>query len=804
MMRYLYMLIVAFLFVLSSHAQTPSTQTASDIFLGMKKLKVFGSVLYIAAHPDDENTRLLTYLSNERLYKTAYLSLTRGEGGQNLIGKEQGLALGLIRTQELLAARRIDGAEQFFTDATDFGYSKTKEETLRKWNKDQVLKDMVWIIRTYRPQIMIARFPPDKRAGHGHHAASAYLAAEAFDAAADPNRYPEQLNSGVQPWKVKRLLWNTYNFGNGNTTSPDQLKINVGAYNTLLGKSYGEIASESRSQHKSQGFGVPRQRGEQTEYFIHVKGDSCENDIMDDVAVLPDLGNNTVRYNRLTDQLIRSYELEKPEKSLPVLIKIYRLLNASENSYWKAQKIKEVESLIVACSGLFMEAYTSQPHAVKGDSLTVSSFIIKRTSSEVFLHSIGLSIMNADSVCNQTLLTDQPIQQKIACIVPENTSVLSVDFKISIAGLPLHFARPVYFKRTDPVKGEIYTPVSVLPPFTIRVNSDLHIMKDSNAMQGELIITKHTQSAQAKVVAQLCWQNTCTELDPIVFANDSGNNEKRMRYSFIPPYANQEIRCQLRYNDRLYDQELNRIEYDHIPAITYFRHCTIRTKVSDVKISGKNIGYIQGAGDDVPASLREIGYHVDELTEEACQKGMFQSYDAVVIGIRAYNLHDWLTDIHPLLMDYVQRGGVLVVQYNTSNQTGPLKKGQLPYPVKITRNRVSEEDAAVSILRDHPVLNYPNKITLADFEGWVQERSLYEVVPSDKTFLPLLSMHDSEEDSQTGSLMVADIGKGRIVYTTLSFFRQLPEGVSGACRLFSNLLSKPLDKTWLHSNQQNQ
>jgi len=790
-MRYLN-LFFAFMFVLSSHAQTPSTMSSSDIFLGMKKLKIFGSVLYVAAHPDDENTRLLTYLSKERLYRTAYLSLTRGEGGQNLIGKEQGTALGLIRTEELLAARRVDGAEQYFTHAVDFGYSKTKEETLVKWDKEQVLKEMVWYIRTFRPQIMITRFPPDKRAGHGHHASSAFLAAEAFDAAADPSRFPEQLTSDVQPWKVKRLLWNTYNFGSGNTTSPDQLTLNVGGYNSMLGKSYGEIASESRSQHKSQGFGVPRQRGEQAEYFLHVKGDSCKQDIMEDIAMQPDLGKLTARYNRLTDQLIRDYNLGKPYQSIPVLIKIYRLLLTAENSYWKDQKIKDVEKLIIACSGLFMEAFCNQPNAITGDSLMVNTLIIKRTPSKVVLHSISLPDLKADSVFEQSLITDKAIQQKFASIVPDNSSLLSADFKISIEGLPLKLTSPLLYKRTDPVKGEIYAPVSLLPPFTVQVTPDLHIMTDSSALQGELIITKHTQAAHAILIPQLCIQHNCIQLDTIHFANEpAGMNEKRISYLFKAPYTNQEIHCQIQYKNRICNQEVTRIEYDHIPAITYFRNCTIRARVSDVAISGKNIAYIQGAGDDIPASLREIGYQVDELTEEKCRKGGFQSYDAVIIGIRAYNIHDWLSDIHPSLMDYVRNGGVLVVQYNTSNQTGPLKKGQLPYPVKITRNRVSEEDAAVDILKDHPVLNYPNKITKADFDGWIQERSLYEVVPSDKTYIPLLSMHDAGEDPQNGSLLVADQGRGRIVYTSLSFFRQLPEGVSGAYRLFSNLLSKP-------------
>ena len=255
-------------------SQAPKSYTSSEILLQLKKLNVLGSVLYIAAHPDDENTRLLAYLANEKLYRTGYLSLTRGDGGQNLIGDEQAVDLGLIRTQELLAARRIDGAEQFFSRAFDFGYSKNPEEAMRFWGHDKILSDVVWVIRKFRPDVIITRFPTTGEGGHGHHTASAILAGEAFDAAADPTKFPEQLKQGVSVWQAKRILWNTFNFGGANTQSEDQLKLECGDYNPVLGKSYGEIAAASRSQHKSQGFGVPAQRGSVIEYFKTIKGEA--------------------------------------------------------------------------------------------------------------------------------------------------------------------------------------------------------------------------------------------------------------------------------------------------------------------------------------------------------------------------------------------------------------------------------------------------------------------------------------------------------------------------------------------------
>jgi LmbE family N-acetylglucosaminyl deacetylase len=266
-------------------AQLPVANSSTDIYMQLQKLQVLGSVLYIAAHPDDENNGFLPFLAKEKLYRTGYLSLTRGDGGQNLIGSEQGIELGLIRTQELLAARRQDGAEQFFSRAFEFGFSKNAAEALRIWDKEKILSDVVWVIRRYQPDVIIARFPPDARAGHGHHAASAILANEAYIAAADPNKFPEQLKYGVTVWQAKRILWNTFNFGGANTTSNDQFKLDVGGYNPLLGKSYGEIGGEARSMHKSQGEGRPRRRGASYEFFITTGGDTPRTSLMDGIDI---------------------------------------------------------------------------------------------------------------------------------------------------------------------------------------------------------------------------------------------------------------------------------------------------------------------------------------------------------------------------------------------------------------------------------------------------------------------------------------------------------------------------------------
>src|SRR5437762_7006881 len=338
-----------------SFSQAPVTWTSSDMYLAIRKLNVLGSVLYLAAHPDDENTRLLAYFAKDKMYRTGYLSLTRGDGGQNLIGDEQGIELGLIRTQELLSARRIDGAEQFFSRAYDFGFCKTADEALKTWGHDKILSDVVWVIRKFQPDVIITRFPGDERAGHGHHAASSLLANEAFKAAADPNMFPEQLKLGVQPWQVKRILWNTFNFGSVNIKDSTQYKMDVGVYNTLLGKSYGEIASESRSQHKSQGFGVPRQRGQAFEYFETTVGHAPKNSLMDEVdTTWSRAGNNEI--SSQVENILRTYNFENPENSVPALVNLYQTIQKLPAQYWEEKKLQEVKNLIVECSGLFAEA----------------------------------------------------------------------------------------------------------------------------------------------------------------------------------------------------------------------------------------------------------------------------------------------------------------------------------------------------------------------------------------------------------------------------------------------------------------
>src|SRR5258708_131898 len=487
----------SFGFVLEASAQSPETVTSADIYLRLNKLNVLGTVLYLAAHPDDENSRLIDYMAKERLYRTAYLSMTRGDGGQNLIGDEQGVELGLIRTQEMLAARRVDGADQFFARAFDFGFTKSTEEALKTWGKEKMLSDVVWVIRKFQPDVIITRFPEDSRAGHGHHSASAVLAHEAFAAAADPSRFPEQFKYGVQPWQAKRLFWNTFRFGSFNTTSEDQLKIDVGAYNPILGKSYGELAAESRTNHKSQGAALTPARGQYMEYFKAVAGDPAHSDPMEDVVTSWGRVPGGEKIEGMVDQLVRDYSLLHPENTVPGLVGVYKAITPLKDSYWKTQKLKEVQQLIEACSGLWLEAVVSGPYAVQGDSLSVTFVLNNRLNAPVAVREISINDADYDTAYRQQLEGDknylfshnifvspqkavtQPywlaeemspgsfnVKDQRLIGDPQSAPAYEVKFRLTVGGEEMVFTRPVQYKYTHAVKGELSEPLTILPPAT--------------------------------------------------------------------------------------------------------------------------------------------------------------------------------------------------------------------------------------------------------------------------------------------------------------------------------------------------
>ena len=821
------LLLYLFLFSFSytSFSQAPVSWTSAEMYLAIRKLNVLGSVLYIAAHPDDENTRLIAYLSKDRMFRTGYLSMTRGDGGQNLIGDEQGEALGLIRTQELLSARRIDGGEQFFTRAYDFGYSKSPDETFDKWDKEKILSDVVWVIRKFQPDIIITRFPTTGEGGHGHHTASAILANEAFSAAADPTRFPEQLKY-VSVWQTKRVLWNTFRFGSFNTTNDSQLKIDVGGYNPLLGESYGEIAARSRSQHKSQGFGVAAQRGKQLEYFVATKGNQPASDLMDGIDLSWHKIKGGEEIEEAVNDIAEKFDLLHPEKSVDDLVKLYRKMQKLPEGHWTTKKMDEVKTLIEQCSGLFIEATTNTNYAVQTDSITIQFSINDRLGSQAMVEKI--SVDDFDTVLHRPLEKNENFGFRETLYVPPGKPLTQpywlkekkatgyyhvddpqligqpdvspaylVNVDLTIDELPLSFAIPVKYKFTTPVRGELYEPLVVIPSMLLKSEPELRIVINKDEQLGgnlqiqskkdHIVATPHTDYFLKYHVADprlkfnigavgMTAKNQTINVGYKVQSDTSSSFQFLAKDNNLDYYAS---------------SELKEIRYDHVPYINYFVTPVVNFKKIDVKTYNKTIGYIVGAGDKVPEALEQMGYTVTLLTAAELAKESLQQYDAIITGVRAYNTNDWMSRYYTKLMNYVKEGGNLIVQYNTSNSIGPVNQKIGPYDFQISRTRVTDENAAVRFLQpDHPVLNFPNKINANDFRGWVQERSIYHASNWDAThFQTIFSMQDIGEKPDEGSLIIAKYGRGFFTYTGLVFFRELPAGVAGAYRLMANIIA---------------
>ena len=809
------------LIMIGTVTRAQSYPTSADIYLKLKKLNVLGSVLYLAAHPDDENTRLLTYFSKDKLYRTGYLSLTRGDGGQNLIGDEQGIELGLIRTQELLSARRTDGAEQFFTRAYDFGFSKGPDETFQHWDRDKILSDVVWVIRKFQPDVIITRFPTTGEGGHGQHTASAILANEAFTAAADPNKFPEQLKY-VQPWQPKRILWNTFNFGSTNTTSGDQFHFDVGGYNPILGKSYGEIAAESRSQHKSQGFGVPRSRGEAMEYFRTTGGTAPVNDLFDNVDITWHRVNGGEQIERLINETVASFDFMSPQKSIPQLVQLYKQMKRLPSTYWSEQKMKEVKDLIESCSGLWIESYATEPYAVQGDSIRFNFVLNDRlgTGSEL----TNISMDKFDTALHQPLVKNRNYQITKYLYVPYDKEITQpywlkekmnegyfvvddqqligrpdvqpaylVNFHITIQGEDFVITKPVTYKYTDPVKGEVYQPLFVIPSATIasapgillfrkgiQADKSIYLQLNSNKkLNGPFDI--HARSANFNLTNKdslFSLAKNSNKVFPFVLNSDKmGMNKVDLLYGSAH-YVD--------HGDQYAYMAMRSINFDHIPSIRYFYADGIKILNLDLQVSGKKIGYIVGAGDKVPDALEQMGYEVTLLNEKDLGRLSLQQFDAILSGVRAYNTDDWLNKYYDKLMKYVEEGGNYIVQYSQANN---IRAKIGPYPFSVTGKRVTDENATVNFLKpDHPVLNYPNKITQDDFKGWIQERSIYHAGNLDPHYETIFSMNDPGEQPDEGSLIITKYGKGFFTYTGLVFFRELPAGVPGAYRLMANII----------------
>ena len=794
-----------------THSQTGS-RSSSDILHRMQMLNTAGTVLYLAAHPDDENTRLISYLANERLLRTAYLSLTHGEGGQNLIGSEQGEALGVLRTQELLAARRTDGGEQYFAGAADFGYSKNPGETLGKWDREKVLGEIVLIIRRLKPDVIVCRFPTTGEGGHGHHTASAMLALEAFDAAADKNKYPEQLTY-FSTWQCRRVFWNTFNFSSGNTIGPGQYTLDVGGFNPLQGKSYGEIAAESRSMHKSQGFGAARQRGTSIEYFRLLKGDSTGNDLFSSIDLSLSRFTEFGKTSRMISECFDQFKPSEPHRSIPALAKVLRNLRSIKDDdaavrHWKTRKIKECEDLMRDCAGLWTEITAPRSTSVEGEKLNLKVSVLNRSAAPAKLKHVSVGSVrfspDVPLAANQTFTLSEAVEIKKTASrdnISFNYSAyagkkavpphVAATFVIEIEGESILFEEDLIYKRSDPVKGEVVEPFYIIPPVDIRFNEDVYVINNEQKTIG-IIIKANADNVKGVVRTSVTKGWKISSRDS---AFEIGRAGEELSYTVSVSSGNEkkgELQAAAIVNGTLHNSSLEFLTYDHIPRQLIQRPASAKLADPSLKPGSVKIAYVEGAGDAVPACLKQAGYSVTTITEGQIATEKLRDYDAVVTGIRAFNVHDHLHKKMNVLLEFVKQGGNLIVQYNTNSRVGPLAFTPGPYPFTISRQRVTDEHANVEFHAPaHPALNSPNRIGPEDFEGWVQERGIYFAKDIDPKYQKILRMSDPGESPEDGSLIIAPYGKGNFVYTGLAFFRQLPAGVPGAYRLFANLLELP-------------
>ena len=804
-----------------SYSQSTS-QPSSEIYHNIEQFANTGTVMYVAAHPDDENTRLISWLTNAKHYNTVYLSLTRGDGGQNLIGTEKGQLLGLLRTQELLEARKVDGGTQWFTRANDFGYSKTATESLQIWDEEELLGDVVWAIRAHKPSVIITRFDPNSNGNtHGHHTSSAILAEKAFDLAGNPNAYPEQLQY-VSVWQPKRLFFNTSWWFFGSQEAFEQadkstmLSIDVGEYLPLLGRSNNEIAALSRSKHACQGFGAELQRGSQTEWLQLLKGDMPTNG-----QLLEGISTDFSAYkqtNTLINQVKKEFDFQQPSASLPTLFQLYKAVEKElPTSELKEQKLTELNELILKASGIYVEWTTNKEYGVANESIATNFEFANRGNQSITVRSlpkgateqaISLQKNEQQEVAIEYSIPNAPVhspywlqqpmkgigsytvsdQQQIG--LPEERpypeQVIQIEFEqfnVTIDKLV-----SLQHKTINPAKGEIYEPFYVVPPVAVSIPNAVHLFANNTKQTIAVEITSFVDDAEGVVNLDAGLEWMISEAKP--YKIEQAGGKQTVYFQVIPPQQQlvSELRATVTHQGKTYFNGLSVVDYEHIDKQFVFQPATAIIERLNLIVPDRSIGYITGSGDDVAESLRQIGLDVTELSADELSKEVLSNFDVIILGIRAFNTQNSLAYNNKLLWEFAQQGGVVINQYNTNRSL--VTNEIAPLPLQLSRNRISEENAELTILApNHPVMTTPNRITNADFENWVQERGLYFADEWSDEFTSILEGNDTGEEPKQGMLLVAPYGDGYYVYTGLSFFRELPAGVPGAYRLFVNLLS---------------
>jgi LmbE family N-acetylglucosaminyl deacetylase len=814
-------------------AQQPAKPSAADLHQAIKKLNVLGSLLYVAAHPDDENQRMISYYANEKLFDVTYLSLTRGDGGQNLIGPELRELLGVLRSEELLMARKVDGGFQRFTRANDFGFSKNPEETLRIWNKDEVLSDVVWAMRQAQPDVVINRFFHDKKYDtHGHHTASAMLSVEAFDLAGRNDAYTDQLK-WTAPWQPNRIFYNTswwFYGGREKFNAMDKshlYTVNAGVYLPLKGKSNNELADEARSMHRCQGFGSMTTRGEQLEYLEFIKGEKppLGTDLFEGINTSWTRVAGGEKIGKLLKKIDDSYRSDNPAASVSDLIKAHQLISALPDGYWKKKKLADLEQVIKGCLGLYLEVTASGPTYTPGDNLNLAFEAIVRNAgaTPVQLQRVVVQPMPGDTILNLALINNvdytfkrriqipanapfsapywllQPfndgmyeVAEQVLRGLPETPRPIQAQWSFNIGGTSIIYTTPLAYKVEEPAKGEVWRPFEILPPAYLNFAESAYLFSEQQqVLTVKVTAGRERVNGRVRLVTPAGWKVTGDGANGIAVSLNRKGEEKLLSFTVEAPAALGEatIGATIEVDGRDYDMRLVPIAYDHIPTQSVLLPARTKAARLDLKMTAKNVGYYMGAGDDVPAALRRMGCQVTLLEDEDLNPENLRRFDAIVVGVRAYNTRTGLAVHHTDLFEYVKQGGILVTQYN--NNYDYTQEQISPIPLKLSRARVTDESAEVRfLLPEHAVLNYPNVLSSRDFEGWVQERGLYFASEWDPTFAAPLSLNDPGEKANNGALLVAPYGSGKFIYTGFSFFRELPMGVPGAYRLLANLISK--------------
>lgn len=818
-------LLIFLLISLSFVAQKPQKLASNEIYEKIQKLNFLGTALYIAAHPDDENTRLIAYLANHVKARTGYLSLTRGDGGQNLIGAEIRELLGVIRTQELLGARNIDGGEQFFTSANDFGYSKQPEETFKIWNKEKVLSDVVWAIRTFKPDVIINRF--DHRTSgttHGHHTASAILSVEAFDLVNDKTSFSDQLQF-TDVWQPKRLFFNTSSWfykseADFNAATIGKLtSFDVGVFYPLKGLSNNEISANASSQHLCQGFGRLTTRGSQNEFVEFLKGEKPkdENDIFSGINTTWSRLKNGGEIGALLYEIEENFDFKNPSKHLPILLEAYQMVQKLEDKHWRNLKEKQLLEIIEACAGLYLEATAQSNAATPNETVEITFEALNRSAVSIKLASITSAIDSKKIEKNIELETNikRTFKEKILINTtaystpywlnnkatlgmywvenkhligkPETPKATTIDFNLLLDNVAVTITKNIVRRYAESDIGEIYEPFEVLPKITSKLKDKVLIFSTDEAKKVVVEIRAGVANSNGKVSLKLP-KNWKVAPKEFLVAIPQKNDKQTVAFLVTPPKNESEGKLEVvvTSNGKTYQQELVEINYNHIAKQRVLVNSEAKIVRLNIKKAGSFIGYLKGAGDEIPENLRQIGYTVEEIIPSNITATNLHKYDAIVFGIRAYNVVKELKFKQKHVLDYVAKGGNLIVQYNTSRNVNIAA----PFTLELSRDRVTDEFSEVRFLnKNHPLLKYPNTITAEDFNGWVQERGLYFPNKWSAEYTPILEMNDVGETPKKGSLLIAKYGKGNYIYTGLSFFRELPAGVPGAYKLFANLLA---------------